>query len=224
MRAGLELRLSQQLRLSPQLRQALKLLQLSQVELEVELREQLESNPVLEVAEPDGESGSDDSHEAGADSSDTLAGDDHDGDFEAATAEPVSPQTATSDDLPELQFASESAADPEWSGSGSGRRDSDDDPIDRAAAPGDDLQAHLYWQLQLSPISDHDRAIATALIEVLDINGYLRVDNAEIAATLAPDYLVEDDEIEAVRHRLQRFDPAGVGSRHLGECLLVQLD
>lgn len=218
-RTGLELRLSQQLRLSPQLRQALKLLQLSQVELEAELREQLESNPVLEVAESDGDPDHDSPHEQTSDSDD--AGDA--AESVAAAAEPASPEPMAADDLPELQFAAESAADPEWSGSGA-RRDPDDDPIERAAAPGDDLQDHLLWQLQLSPISDHDRAIAVALIEVLDVNGYLRVDNAEIAATLAPDYLIEDDEIEAVRHRLQRFDPAGVGSRNLSECLLVQLD
>lgn len=209
MRAGLELRLSQQLRLSPQLRQALKLLQLSQVELEAELREQLEGNPVLEVAEPDADAG-DERLPEDSDHAETS-------DAEAATAEPAA------DELPELQFAAEAAPDPEWSGSGV-RRDADDDPIERAAAPGADLQDHLLWQLQLSPASEHDRAIAAALIEALDRNGYLRVDNAEIAATLAPDYLVEDDEIEAVRHRLQRFDPAGVGSRHLAECLLVQLD
>lgn len=220
MRAGLELRLSQQLRLSPQLRQALKLLQLSQVELEAELREQLESNPVLEVAEPETDA---DRDGAAAQDGDHDGGHDDGGEATAVASEPATPEPATADELPELQFAAESVADPEWSGGGA-RRDPDDDPIERAAAPGDDLQDHLLWQLQLSPASGHDRAIAAALIEALDINGYLRVDNIEIATTLAPDYLVRDDEIEAVRHRLQRFDPAGVASRSLGECLLVQLD
>lgn len=207
MRAGLELRLSQQLRLSPQLRQALKLLQLSQAELEVELREQLESNPVLEMDEAE--------LPASAETAPVA-------ESEATTPEPA-PETpeGEADYEGELDYAPE-APDAEWSKSGSS--DSDADPIDWAAAPPDDLCAHLLWQLQLSPISERDRAIAVAIIEALDDDGYLRVDIDEIVATLAPERIVAHDEIEAVRHRVQRFDPTGVASRDLRDCLLVQLD
>jgi RNA polymerase sigma-54 factor len=217
MRAGLELRLGQQLRLSPQLRQALKLLQLSQAELEIELREQLESNPVLEMDEPDqavladGDAGSGDSPASDGADAGPASGDDQ----RAADGE------AEPDYQGDLDYAPESP-DAEWSrGGGDGEGG---DPVDWAAAPPDDLCAHLLWQIQLSPISDRDRAIAVAIVEMLDGDGYLRADDAEIIATLAPEVLVALDEIEAVRHRLQRLDPPGVASRDLRDCLLVQLD
>ncbi len=218
MRAGLELRLSQQLRLSPQLRQALKLLQMSQTELEIELREQLEGNPVLEMSdtEPDLPASSSD---------DSGAGSDHE-----STENPVDNHTddsrsdeASGEDMPDLAYTDDDTMmDPEWSGSGSG--DPDNDPIERAAAPAEDLQAHLMWQLQLTPFNGRDKTIAAAIIEALEPDGYLRVDNDEIAATVAPAYSVDDDEIETVRHRIQHFDPTGVASRDLRDCLLVQLD
>lgn len=205
MRAGLELRLSQQLRLSPQLRQALKLLQLSQVELDIELREQLERNPVLELDEP----------ESLPEPMSTPAS-------EAETPAPAQDEREAATDA-ELDYAPE-AADSEWPTSGGSGGDSDADPVDWAAAPPDDLCEHLLWQLQLTPISDRDSAIAVALIEALDSDGYMRVSLDDIAATLLPAYRVDSDEIEAVRHRLQRFDPLGVASRDLRDCLLVQLD
>lgn len=211
MRAGLELRLSQQLRLSPQLRQALKLLQLSQTELEIELREQMESNPVLELDEP--ETGTaDESFQNTAttgDSADTQpeSREEHEG--------------GEDDYVADLDYSPE-LPDNEWPKGNVG--DSDNDPIDWAEAPAGGLVEHLLWQLQLSPASPRDQAIAVALIEALDDDGYLRVDLDEIAATLRPEQVVEHDEIEAVRHRLQRFDPPGVASRDLRDCLLVQLD
>ena len=210
MRAGLELRLSQQLRLSPQLRQALKLLQLSQTELEIELREQLESNPVLEMDEPEAQSGAEatSAPEPEAASTDNSTDD-------ADTERADSDYDADLDYVPDIP-------DSDWPKGGA--RDSDADPIDWAAAPPEDLCSHLLWQIQLSPISDRDRAIAVAIIEALDADGYLRICVEDIAATLAPDLTVETDEIEAVRHRVQHLDPAGVASRDLRECLLVQLD
>lgn len=215
MRAGLELRLSQQLRLSPQLRQALKLLQLSQVELEVELREQLESNPVLEMDEADGGAGGDEPAVPDAPEAD------RDNDNRDDGKEGEERSEADGEYEGDLDYAPE-PGDSEWPKGGSG--DSDGDPVDWAAAPPDDLSAHLLWQLRLSPISDSDRAIAVAIIESLDADGYLRCGIDEVAATLMPELVAGADEIEAVRHRLQRFDPPGVASIDLRDCLLVQLD
>src|SRR5690606_19743494 len=73
-------------------------------------------------------------------------------------------------------------------------------------------------------MSPRDRAIAAALIEAIDDDGYLVESGETIRATLADLYPVDCDEVEAVRHRIQRFDPLGVGSRTLGECLAVQLE
>lgn len=209
MRPGLELRLSQQLRLSPQLRQALKLLQLSQVELEIELREQLESNPVLEM---------DELPEAAVDVDGTRSTD---------TDNPSEPSAANDGDHddaeydPGLDLAPEHT-DHEWPTGDAGG--TDNDPVDWAAAPPDDLAAHLLWQIRLSPIGQRDLAIAAAIIEALDDDGYLRIGPDEIAQTLKPDIHADIDEIEAVRHRIQQLDPTGVASRDLRECLRVQLD
>lgn len=212
MRAGLELRLSQQLRLSPQLRQALKLLQLSQAELEVELREQMESNPVLELEEPDA-----------ASTDEPMSGPDSGRDApEVATDVREDPEGSSDEDyVADLDYTPD-VPDNEWPRSSGG--DSDNDPVDWAQSPSGGLPEHLLWQLQLSPASPRDRAIAVALIEALDDDGYLRISLDEIAATLQPELVVEHDEIEAVRHRLQRFDPPGVASLDLRDCLLVQLD
>lgn len=218
MRAGLELRLGQQLRLSPQLRQALKLLQMSQAELEIELREQVESNPVLDLGDGEAEGGADeDAGGPGAEIGGTVATVDS-GAGDAGT------DTGGSEDAydGELDYSPE-PGEGDW-GTGGGGGDAEGDPVDWAAAPADDLAGHLLWQLRLSPASDSDRAIAVALIESLEPDGYLRVDLEDIQATLAPELVVSVAEIEAVRHRLQRFDPVGVASRDLRDCLLVQLD
>jgi RNA polymerase sigma-54 factor len=209
MRPGLELRLSQQLRLSPQLRQALKLLQLSQVELEIELREQLESNPVLEMDEPPEPVGD-------LDASGSI-----DADTAHESSAPGENNHDDSDYDPGLDLAPEHT-DHEWPTGDAGG--ADNDPVDWASAPPDDLAAHLLWQIRLSPIGQRDLAIAAAIIEALDDDGYLRIGPHDIAQTLKPDINARIDEIEAVRHRIQQLDPAGVASRDLRECLLVQLD
>ncbi|WP_024958855.1 RNA polymerase factor sigma-54, partial [Stenotrophomonas maltophilia] len=86
------------------------------------------------------------------------------------------------------------------------------------------LADHLLWQLHLSHLSSRDRSIGAALIDALDDDGYLREPLATIAETLLPAIHADEDEILAVLHRIQRFDPVGVAARTLGECLLLQLD
>lgn len=85
------------------------------------------------------------------------------------------------------------------------------------------LQQHLLWQVNLSGFSTTDEAIARAIIYALDEDGYLQDDIATLRASLAPEYLVDEDEVLAVLERIQHFEPVGVASRSIGECLLVQL-
>jgi RNA polymerase sigma-54 factor len=107
-------------------------------------------------------------------------------------------------------------------GSGSGGSE-DSESAEARMGSEEDLADHLLWQLNLTPMSPRDRAIAMAVIEALDEDGYLRADFEALAETLADSYRIGVDELEAVRHRLQRFDPVGVASRDLAECLDVQL-
>src|SRR5690606_1586297 len=92
-----------------------------------------------------------------------------------------------------------------------------------SSAETEDLIDHLLWQLNLTPMSPRDRAIGVALVEAIAEDGYLRETVEEVQSCLRPEVEAECDEIEAVLHRIQRFDPVGVGARCLSECLLVQL-
>ncbi len=83
-----------------------------------------------------------------------------------------------------------------------------------SVAETETLADHLLWQLHLSHLSPRDRSIGAALIDALDDDGYLREPLATIAETLLP-AIHADDEILAVLHRIQRFDPVGVAARTL---------
>lgn len=193
---------SQQLSLTPQLRQALAILQMSAQELETEIADALESNPLLERLDEGGPA-LEDSSPASAEPSAAEASDaDWDGN--------------TQDDW------GESAEEWENHNAPGAAPDDDDSPIERQVAE-ESLREHLLWQLRLSPLGPRDLAIGIALIDAIDTDGYLREPLDAIASALAPDYRLGVADIEPVLHLVQRFDPPGCGSRTLGECLHLQL-
>ncbi|WP_413975799.1 RNA polymerase factor sigma-54 [Stenotrophomonas acidaminiphila] len=199
MKARLQTSLGQQLVMTPQLRQAIRLLQMSSTELELELAEAVESNPLLEWADeaaPGEPAGEADASAAAADAGDGRADEG-------------------------MEWPGEGE---QWSGGQGGSFDDNDGDASERVAEADTLADHLLWQLHLSHLGARDRAIGVALIDALDEDGYLREPLASIAETLHPDIAAGEDEILTVLHRIQRFDPAGVGARGLGECLALQLD
>lgn len=201
MKPGIQLRLHQQLALTPQLQQAIRLLQLSQVELETELRELAETNPLLELDNPDED----------ADTGETDTSNDEDG------GEPEPATEFDNEVWDEREFGRADLPMPNFAG------DEEEAPEHQDAVQ-EGLREHLMWQLNLATCSDRDRAIAAALIDALDTDGYLRDGLEPVLAaltSLSPTPTVE--EVEAVRHRVQRFDPTGVASIDLGDCLGVQL-
>ncbi|MGE8260630.1 MAG: RNA polymerase factor sigma-54 [Stenotrophomonas sp.] len=205
MKTRLQTSLGQQLVLTPQLQQAIKLLQMSTTELELEIAQAVESNPLLDWADS-----SDDGAGAGSD-----AGDDHGADSDA----PPEPAQASGDDW--------APAEQDWSNPGSSGSFDDDEDTGSAAervAEVETLADHLLWQLHLSHLSMRDRSIGAALIDALEEDGYLREPLATIAETLLPAIHAGEDEILTVLHQVQRFDPVGVAARCLGECLRLQLD
>jgi RNA polymerase sigma-54 factor len=106
-----------------------------------------------------------------------------------------------------------------------GPSNNDDDQLFQGETT-DNIQDHLLWQMRLTPFSDTDRAIATAIIDSIDESGYLNVPIEQILESVNSDdveELVEMDEVECVLKRIQMFDPIGSGSRTPQECLLVQL-
>ena len=206
MKPALQLRINQQLALTPQLQQAIRLLQLSSIELEMELREALESNPLLELAESDG---SEDEVEA---QTDGEADTDFTRDGESASTGSEEPGYDEPMDF-ERERSNYAAHAPE-----------DADGFEAQDSEPEDLRDHLLWQLNLTSLSARDRAIGVTIIEAVDDDGYLHESNETLQSNLASLYRVDADEIDAVRHRIQQFDPLGVGSRSLSECLRVQLD
>ncbi|MEO3025065.1 RNA polymerase factor sigma-54, partial [Escherichia coli] len=84
------------------------------------------------------------------------------------------------------------------------------------------LQDYLMWQVELTPFSDTDRAIATSIVDAVDDTGYLTVPLEDILESMG-DEEIDIDEVEAVLKRIQRFDPVGVAAKDLRDCLLIQL-
>ena len=206
MKPALQIRLNQQLALTPQLQQAIRLLQLSSMELELELNAAIESNPLLEL-ESDRET-----------ESEPAEGDSELGDgAEPASETPAeSAESSLDNDNGPLDLELERT---EYRGTAL-----DEDGMEPQDAEIEDLRDHLLWQLNLTPMSQRDRAIAATIIEAIDDDGYLTEPDEAIQTSLASLYHVTPAEIEAVRHRVQRFDPVGVASRTLKECLMVQLE
>jgi len=222
---ALQLRLHQQLSLTPQLQQAIKLLQMSSVELEIELRQVLESNPLLELSE----AGNDD---------DAATAEDYEFDGEASPAEAAEAERETPEERADSSADDETrevddfelAGDFEDDGSDYGSpKPVDEDGVEKQDPEPEDLRDHLLWQLNLTVLSLRDRAIGTTIIEAVDEDGYLHEDAESLCASLTGlpsinGHAASFAEIEAMRHRIQHFDPIGVASRTLGECLRVQLD
>ena len=199
MKQRLQTSLGQQLVLTPQLKQALHLLQLSSLELDAEVAEAVETNPLLEwdeQAPPAATPGTPDESPADAPQADVHVG--SDGDWDIAESWQSGARVGSDDDG-------------EW------------DAAERASG-SESLRDHLAWQLNLTQLSPRDRLIGEALIDAIDEDGYLRTSFDDIVATLAPDLVCSHDEVLAVLHRIQHMDPLGVGARDLRECLLLQLD
>jgi RNA polymerase sigma-54 factor len=209
MKQSLQLRIGQQLTMTPQLQQAIRLLQLSTVELEAEVQEALESNPMLEqdegahpeTTEPD----------SADNSTDREATPTAEGSSENIPDE--LPTDSNWDDV--FDTGATSFSTPE---SGSGR-----DILDTATVTGAGLHDHLIWQLELTNFSETDRQIAHMIIDSIDDDGYLQTSTAELLATLDSRMEIELDEVQAVLHRIQQFDPIGVAARDLQESLQLQL-
>ncbi len=221
MKQTLQLKLGQQLTMTPQLQQAIRLLQLSTLELQAEIQEALESNPMLEVVEDGAAEGA----PPAAGESGVESGVDEDG---AAVAEDASERAA---DSPSEDMPNDLPVDSDWEDTYEnytpvtrGAQDNNDfSDFEQPASQGESLQDHLQWQLNLTPFSDTDRIIATALIDAIDDDGYFTSSCEEIHQSLQDELGIELDEVEAVLNRVQDFDPPGVAARSLQESMLLQL-
>ena len=200
MRPTLQLRIGQQLTMTPQLQQAIKLLQLSTLELQQEIQEVLESNPLLEVNEEEAFSATvtdtpKEVTDATEDSSATID--------EISTTEALEKS-----DIPEELNIDTTWEDSYSAGvSNTGAVSSPSEDYTYQGETTDSIQDHLLWQMQLTPFSDTDRTVAIAIIEAVDDAGYLTVSCEDILDSVGIEDL-ELDEVEAVLKRINVFDPS----------------
>ncbi len=231
MKPSLVLKMGQQLTMTPQLQQAIRLLQLSTLDLQQEIQEALESNPMLERQE-DGDDFDASEPPAADGSADPVPAPNQEESYqETSYQEPAAP---TVDNLEDGDWnernAPELPVDTAWddvyqSSSSSSLPSNDDDEWDftTRTSAGTSLHSHLLWQLNLASMSDKDRLIAVTLIDCINNQGYLDETLDDVLQAFDPELDIELDEVQAVLHRIQQFEPAGVAARDLRECLLLQL-
>ncbi len=218
----LEIRQGQSLVMTPQLQQAIKLLQLSNIELAEYCEAELERNPILErddrEAQPVGDADAPAPEAAPGERADeALNRDDFSRDADM--------DQAARDNMYDGEQPSRAAEAPvtgsltDWTTVRSGNAYEGEDALESSVSAEASLKDHLEGQLSIAALLPEDRMICMALIDAVDEAGYLRADLNELAGRLG----CEIEDVQAVLGVLQGFDPVGVGARDLAECLALQL-
>jgi RNA polymerase sigma-54 factor len=198
-----QLKLSQQLIMTPQLQQAIKLLQLNRLDLLETLHQELEANPVLE---------------------DSVS---EDPEFSQMEGNPGEPEPGAEDRQTEVTIGEQAFEEMDWDNylndyyvprSEDISEDRETPSFENMVSKKTSLGDHLLWQLSLSNLSPAEELIGAEIIGNLDVNGYLMASLEEIAQSTGE----EPVKVDQVLKRIQEFDPLGVGSRDLKECLLIQ--
>jgi len=208
MKHSLHLKLGQHLTLTPQLQQSIRLLQLSTLELNQELEQMLQDNPLLEREEED------DSSLAAAEPPAHTA---------EAEAQSTDTPPAEGPDNADTETAT-SLDDSDWNDYSTAGGDDDETDSAQGSVSGASLREHLLNQLIVSPLTLRDRTLVAALIDDLDDSGFLTQPLEDITAGLQTELEeLEPEEVDTALKHLQNMDPTGVGARNLAECLTLQL-
>ena len=252
MKQGLQLKFSQSLSLTPQLQQAIRLLQLSTLELNQEIDVLMQTNPLLERGD-DTEDEYGNAVEPQADGADlsvaSLDAAETKPDFESSDAEYIDSAdgfsgaedatTSVADasesadfDVPASEYTDTFAAEfnDEFDEFSNGSR------WDENTMPADDdsdfkpqetlqtsLREHLLSQLKLMPLSERDQSLALMLVDSINDDGYLEQSLEEVAELMPEELEIDAIELQTALRHVQHLDPAGVGARSLSECLLLQM-
>jgi RNA polymerase sigma-54 factor len=213
MKLRLDLKLSQKLIMTPQLQQAIKLLQLSRLELQQSLTQHLLENPLLDEVQSDAEDTESSVNEGKAEEVDAVTGPEPNVQDESRE-ERGSPEEFSASGWEEYFGRDRRGGDSEYASA------QDDLPsYEQTVAKPTSLEEHLLWQLSLSTLTDREKTVGRLIIGNLDDDGYLRISLAEVIA--GTDFV--ESEAESVLKDVQTFDPTGVAARDLPECLLLQL-
>ncbi len=232
MKQSLQLRIGQSLTMTPQLQQAIRLLQLSTLELQTEIQEVLESNPLLEIEDDNATADSAEENKQKIETEPSALANDQSTNNDNEANEFQNDASAQDVDLHSQEMPDELPVDSQW--------DDVYEPLLSNTAPASDDKAreflenqcnsetaladHLLDQLLVTTMSDIDRTIAIAIIDGVDEAGYLQESIEDIHTSLVDELEIELDEVEAVLHLIQHFDPLGVAARDLKECLLLQME
>ncbi len=204
------LKLSQQLVMTPQLQQAIKLLQLSRLELVDTINQEMEENPLLEEV-----------------SSDEMASEEAAVEAEEDVHSIEKEEAKAPDRTAELTGEGDGREEFDWNnyledygpvGVSYDRADTEAPTLDNVLTQSPSLTEHLMWQMKLSPLTEQDMRVGAQIVGNLDSNGYLCATIEEIAQLEH----VGEDAVEAVLSKIQEFDPPGIAARDLQECLLIQ--
>ena len=206
----LHLKLSQKLIMTPSLQQAIKLLQLSKLELQEVLNQELLENPLLEET----------AEEAKPEETETETTDQKTEAEDEATKVETKEQDKEKDSFDEIDYDAYFQDYIEYGYNPRMGEEHDEFPIENTLTRPPNLTDHLSWQLGMSDSSPRIKEIANFIIGNIDEDGYLRASNDEVMA--AGGYTA--DEVEQAVRAIQSLDPIGVGARDLRECLLLQLD
>ena len=213
MKLRLDLKLSQKLIMTPQLQQAIKLLQLSRLELQQSLTQHILENPLLDEVQSDVEEGESSVNEEKAEEGAVSAGQEQSAQDESRE-EQGSPEEFSASGWEEYFGRDRRGGDSEYASA------QDDLPsYEQTVAKPTSLEEHLLWQLSLSTLTDREKTVGRLIIGNLDDDGYLRISLAEVIAGTS----FAESEVESVLKDIQTFDPTGVAARDLPECLLLQL-
>ncbi len=224
MKQGLQLKFSQQLTMTPQLQQAIKLLQLSTLELSQEITEQLYSNPLLEEMTEDQDAENQlkktNNEETLTETSNLTA---EELEELSKNTEPLSQETDQNDWDSDFDNYSVQTQDIARINNNDGNIRGEIN-LEQVHQVTQSLKDHLLWQLNLTNLNARDLSIAEMLTYSLDDNGLLTQNLSEIFEELDENNNEYESEILTVLTRLQQFDPPGVYARDLKECLLIQLN
>jgi RNA polymerase sigma-54 factor len=237
MKQSLQIKMGQSLAMTPQLQQAIKLLQLSTLELQTEIQSALESNPMLEMQDEEGgepreadlANESKETREANRDAEKAA----EEQKQTAGELELVGENSSASDEILPEDLPVDSvwddiydSATPSSPGSSNDGESRDFTEFHNAGIAS--IQDHLNEQIRFAPLSERDQEIAETIIDAIDNNGYL-IDDVDVLIDglnrdiTDPEQLYVVDEFETVLHLVQHLDPAGCGARDASECMSIQL-
>ncbi|NOY17099.1 MAG: RNA polymerase factor sigma-54 [Gammaproteobacteria bacterium] len=224
MKQTLEIKLGQKLAMTPQLQQAIRLLQLSVIDLRIEIQLALDNNPMLDTAdnndatqepeEPDDEEAFNNNEKLSSSKNEPTVAKETDDVFEQGTAGDELKEDYTWDDESYIpRSTSSNNRENDWSGI----------EVDNRNSTPTTLHDHLEWQMRMLSLSSRDQMIAGTIIEAVSDDGYLTLSIEDVTRSLDAEPAIEQDEVMAMLHQIQNFDPVGVAAVDIADSLQIQL-